>query len=365
MVPVTPDRVYLYEPDHVLPPGATLEEILQLRRMTQADLARRTGLSTKHVNQMIKGTASISPEIALRLARATGVPARIWNGLEAAYQEQRSKRQEATALEADTSWLKDLPIRELVKRGWIRSRPDAVDQLREILAFFGVANREAFDTLWSNVNFRKAQVFQSDPGAVAAWLRIGELTALKIACEPFDRARFVAALHAARQLTLERDPAIWVPELQSQCAAAGVAVVIVQEIPKSRVHGAIQWLAPDFALVQLSFRYRVNDIFWFTFFHEGRHVLQQSKKQVFLENTSTADDELERDANDFARSLLIPPQYESALRRIESFEDVEHLAADLSIAPGIIVGRLQHEGLKPWSWGAKLKWRYEFAEHDQ
>jgi len=362
MADEAPGTTYGYEPDYAVPPGATLEEVLERHGMAQADLARRTGLSAKHVNQMIKGAASISPEIALRLERATGVPARIWNSLEAAYQVERSRKQEAAALRADTSWLNELPVSELVNRGWIRARTNAVDQLREVLAFFGVANRDAFNVLWSNVAFRRAHAFESDSGAVAAWLRIGELLASEIPCEPFDRGTFVAALHEARHLTCEQDPAIWVPDLQERCGAAGVAVVIVKEISGSRVNGATRWLAPDLALIQLSFRHRTNDIFWFTFFHEGRHVLQQAKRQVILEDTDTEKDELERDADQFATNFLIPSRYRPLLDNIQTLEDVERVATELRIAPGIVVGRLHHEGLKPWKWGARLKWRYKFTD---
>ena len=81
-----------YEPDLVYPPGDTLVEVLGAAEMTQAELAVRTGLSTKHVNQIVKGAASITPETAMLLERATGVPARTWSNLEFAYREHLLKR---------------------------------------------------------------------------------------------------------------------------------------------------------------------------------------------------------------------------------------------------------------------------------
>ena len=41
-----------YAPDYALPPGGTLVEVLSERGMSQAELARRAGLSAKHVNQI-------------------------------------------------------------------------------------------------------------------------------------------------------------------------------------------------------------------------------------------------------------------------------------------------------------------------
>ena len=63
-------------------------------------------MSTKHVNQIIQGIAPITQETAVILERVTGMPAGIWNRLEANYRESlvRAKLQELTP--EDVSWLK-------------------------------------------------------------------------------------------------------------------------------------------------------------------------------------------------------------------------------------------------------------------
>jgi len=79
---------YAYEPDYAVAPGRTLQETIDVLEMDQRELAQRTGLSVKHVNQVIKGVASITQDTAIRLERVTGVPARMWNTLEANYRER-------------------------------------------------------------------------------------------------------------------------------------------------------------------------------------------------------------------------------------------------------------------------------------
>ena len=74
-----------YTPDYAVSPGETLAEMLNERGMSQAELARRTGISTKHINLILKGSAPISPETALKLERVLNVSARVWNALEANY----------------------------------------------------------------------------------------------------------------------------------------------------------------------------------------------------------------------------------------------------------------------------------------
>ena len=88
------------------------------------------------------------------------------------------------------------------------------------------------------------------------------------------------------------------------CASHGVAVVFVPHLPKSYVNGAAYWLGGK-AVIQLSLRFRMNDIFWFSFFHELAHILLHGKKQTFLDDFAASEDEREREANAFAAKTLI------------------------------------------------------------
>lgn len=361
---VTTERsgVYRYDPDYAIPPGETLAETLDTLGMTQAELARRTGLSTKHVNQIINGAAPISPETALMIEKVTKVPARLWNGLEVAYREFLSRQEEDAALESDVGWLADIPVKELIKRGYLGKGSSAVDQLRKVCEFFGVASRAAWEAVWHKPTaYRKSKAFTSDPGAVAAWLRIGELQAAEIECEPFDRAGLPAALQDIRGLTLEQDPGRWWPRLRNICSDVGVAVVAEPEIRGSRINGAARWLSPHKALIQLSLRHSWNDIIWFTFFHEAGHLLLHSKKETFI-NGREKHSGVEDEADAFAAQTVIPRRYEAELSQLRTLDDATRFAARLGIAPGIVVGRLQHDGRWSYTFGNGLKQRLKFTQ---
>ena len=77
--------------DYAVTPGETLLETLWALDMTQTELAKRTGRPVNTINQIITGKATITPEIAVQLERVLGVPARIWNNLEAHYQDARAR----------------------------------------------------------------------------------------------------------------------------------------------------------------------------------------------------------------------------------------------------------------------------------
>jgi len=76
-----------YAPDYVSPPGETLQEILEERGMSQAELAERTGRPKKTINEIINAKAAITPETALQFERVLGVSASFWNNRERRYRE--------------------------------------------------------------------------------------------------------------------------------------------------------------------------------------------------------------------------------------------------------------------------------------
>jgi HTH-type transcriptional regulator / antitoxin HigA len=133
--------------------------------------------------------------------------------------------------------------------------------------------------------------------------------------------------------------------MKDMCAPAGVAVVFVPELPKLRVCGAARWLSADKALIQLSLFYKRDDQFWFSFFHEAGHILLHGKREVFVDTVEERHDSEEEEANGFAADFLIPPeQYIEFIAQGEfTYASIIAFASALGIAPGIVVGRLQHE----------------------
>lgn len=354
-----------YAPDFVPPPGETLEETLEAIGMSQAQLAERTGRPKKTINEIVQGKAAITPETALQLERVLGVPASFWNEMERQYREFLAQQEETRQLAGQVGWLKQFPVTKMVDLGWIKEYDEKTWQLREVLQFFRIASPQQ----WSPVtaNFRKSPAFEVDEMALAAWLRRGEQEAEDIACAPYDTQQFKAALAAARALTVE-EPAVFVPQLQQMCAECGVAVVFVRELPKTRVSGATRWLRSDKALIQLSLRYKTNDHLWFTFFHEAGHIVKHGKRDVFIDLDDGGEDKKEAEADAFAADMLIPPDAWRSFvetRDYRAKDVIRAFAEEIGIAPGIVVGRLQHEQRIPHRNCNELKVSFRWIdEHD-
>jgi HTH-type transcriptional regulator/antitoxin HigA len=341
-----------FKPDYAVPPGDTLRDRLAEMNLTQAELAARAGLSTKHVNQIMQGLAPITLETAISLERITGIPASIWNRREADYREALLRSKPRVLSEGDHTWLDSLPTKELRKRGCLPDERDPGRLFDAVLSFFGVADRDAYERIWKLpvASFRRSAAYASAPGSVVSWLRIAQLEAQDRKVMPYSASAFRKVLREIRTLTADGDP----NDVADLCATAGVVVVFVPEVKGCRISGAAWWASPNRAAIALSDRYKKDDRFWFSFFHEAAHILLHSKKETFVDDGSD-DDVTEEEANTFAADLLIPQQFESRLHQLTNDSEVVAFAQDIGVAPGIVVGRLQHDARWGWEKGNKLK----------
>lgn len=336
-----------FPPDWLQPPGKILQAELDARDLTQAELAARINLSAKHVNQVIKGTASLTFDMALRLERTLGTPASFWNRLEANHQDQRVRERARIEWARDhLGWLRRFPIPALIERGVLYADDSDVTMLERLLAFFQVADPEAYERTWAEpvaAGFRRAQHINVDPYATAVWLRLGERSAGNSVCQPYDVVAFAKLLPTLRGLTLLSDREAFAV-LRRECAAVGVAVEFEPELPGCRACGAAKLITPAKALILLSGRYRFHDIFWFAFFHEAAHLILHPKRRMIVDLDLSGDDAdgQESTANAYAASALIPDEYADQLTERTTARRAAEIAQAIGVAPGIVAGRLSH-----------------------
>jgi HTH-type transcriptional regulator/antitoxin HigA len=351
-----------YVPESVSPPGATLEDTLLELGMSQSELASRMGRPKKTINEIIKGKASITADTALQLEKVLGVPASFWTNRERLYREHLARRADAAALARYVEWARPYPVAWMLKHGWIAPCPGKLDRVQALLRFFGIASPDQLQPIGGDVRFRKRHVAHQEP--LQVWLRRGEIEAQAISCTPFDRSSFERVMTEARAWTLLR-PDEFQHRIVESCAQAGVAAVFVPELPGCGAHGVTRWLSSTKALLQLSLRYKTNDQLWFMFFHEAEHILRHGKSRTFIEGGQIEGDKDEIEADGLAGERLIPPEalerfLEASARRFSEAQ-VAAFARQIGIAPGIVVGRLQHDKRLPFTHLNHLKVHLDWA----
>jgi HTH-type transcriptional regulator/antitoxin HigA len=357
-----------FTPDWISPPGDTIADILDERDWTQQEFAKRIGYTTKHISQLINGKVSITQDTAMRLERVLGSSAGFWLTREAQYREAEARLIATKNLESWVPWAMRMPFKELMNTGFITKRRTSastiLDIVNDLLGFFGVASPDDWEKQYAakEVSFRRTKTDQSDIGAISAWLRMGEIASEKVDGPKFNPAKFEKALSEIRSFTT-MPPEEFDPLMKKLCRDSGVVLVYIPSIPGAHVSGAARWLNLHKPIIQLSLYGKMNDRFWFTFFHEAAHILKHGKDAVFLDELEgpRLDSEEEQEADQWASNILIPAAAQEKLRHLNSKKSVQELARDISIHPGIVVGRMQHEHIIPYKNMNGLKEHFEFS----
>jgi HTH-type transcriptional regulator/antitoxin HigA len=349
-----------FQPRWSSSPGETIIDVLQERKLSVAELARKMRQPLVEIESLVDGRLAITIGIARDLQKILGASVEFWMTRDLQYREDTKRLQAAEA----SQWLADLPISDMLRFKWIDS-PKPSEEFEACLNFFGVRNlrtwHEQYSQVESAILFRTARKLDSKVGAIAAWLRRGVIETEFVQCEPFSSDRLASSLPLIRQLTRTKDPQAFVPQLVSIFAKCGVRLAIVRAPNGCRASGATWLINPNQALLLLSSRYLSDDQFWFTVFHEIGHLVLHTHRELILEGVDASSEVEENQANSFAEHAIVPAEYRSAFNSLRSNTDqVVRFARRLGVAPGLVVGQMQFHRLIGANQLNGLKRRYQW-----
>ncbi len=358
-----------FQPDWASPPGETISRVIAQRGVSLEGLAKGLDISVHHAHGLIEGTTKIDDALAKRLADFLGATRKFWLAREMNY---RSDVEHIRSISGDEDtakrlWYRQLPARDMAKFGWVELRGDPIEKADAMLKFFGVQSVASWQAKYSAelkvAAFRKSLNVKSNPAAIAAWLRWAEIKSAAIECQPWDSSKFRKRLNAIRSLTRRKHPTDFLPILRQICADCGIALVIAPAPNGCPVSGATRFVSTNKALIVLSFRYRSDDHFWFTFFHEAGHLLLHNKRALFLEGESEVSSAEEDEANSFAERILIPSDAVSEMLNLGSrSREIIRFALRIGVSAGVVVGQLQHRGILKHNQFNSLKRRYVWKD---
>lgn len=349
-----------YNPQIAFHPGETLTEKLEELGMGPKEFSVRTGKPEKTVIAILNSKSSITPEMAVQFEHVLKIPAHFWLNMQRNYDEFLAREERKELLAESTEWARKFPIADMVKNGWLPAKATIEEKTSELFAFFSISNHTAWEDYYFKqqlkVAFRISLAHIKEPYAISAWLRKGELQSGELPTKLYSDKNFKEALPEIKSI-MAKHPENFFKRLEQICLEAGVKVVHTPCINKAPISGSTRWLN-DTPLIQLTGRYKRNDSFWFTFFHEAGHILLHGKKDIFLENIdySEKDKQKEKEADNFAIKWTLSQEEEDQILELFKItaEDVLEFAAKFNTHPAIIIGRLQHKGLVPYSLGRQF-----------
>ncbi len=337
-------------PRKVLSPAEFIRNQLDVRGMTQLDLAFVLGTSQQSVNQLALGKRGVSADMAKALGEVFETPA-----------EEILGMQKAAEIEAELGRAKPIdpaiarkarlahtyPLREMIRRGWLSNDPATIEA--QLADFFGLASADEIPRL---DHAAKKTTYGETPPAQLAWLFRVRQIARRVVVPDYSEHRLRALLPELRKLMITPDAASKAPQMLSDC---GVRVVLVENLPGGKIDGACFWLDPESPVIGLSMRFDRIDNFWFVLAHEAEHVLNRHGAATATIDVGLASEsadektdasEEERIANAAASDFLVPTaKMDSWIARKTPFfseNDLLGFAKLQKVHPGIVAGQLRH-----------------------
>jgi len=334
--------------DRPLPVGEHVRILLEAKRWTQDDLAGITGYSRSALNELIVGKTGITLEMAIALAGVFGTTPEHWVLLDTKHRLSLTNQNR----DGFARWARVYdyaPVKDMQKRGWIKSVKSPEEIEVELRKFFNVESLDALPEF--PLAARKSAPLADLTPAQRAWcFRVRQL-AKAPPSNPFDPSKMPKAEAALRRLAAYPGESSRVAEVLSK---VGIRFVVVEPIAAAKIDGCAFWLDPDSPVIGLSLRFDRIDFFWFTLMHEWAHIKHGDCLSVDTDLhpevrlPTLLKDEIERRADAEAANAMIPSsEIESFVRRVGplySKQRIVQFAHTMKIHPGIIVGQLQHRG---------------------
>lgn len=346
----------------ISPPSETLKRIKRSEPEAFSTLLAVGRERNVDIPGLLSNQIKITENIAMMLEEFIGSTQSFWLERTRQYEAQLDSR----ASEVDEAWVSTFGgggILAYLDQPYARSEYGESDTAK-ILNYFAAATSEQIDRLYvakaSTTDFHKSSAFEAKPKALALWLRSIEHGA---ACMPtsstYQKNALKGELDAIRALARRKHVNQFFPQLRELLATVGVRLVYRPRPPKCPVAGALIHRPGDLPIIGVSFRRMTDDQFWFTFFHELGHLLDddQNRDDVHI----ISDDIIGREdwADEFAKSLLFGPDFSARLSKVRHTKrDVIRFALKERLTPGTVVGQLQRQGLIKQSWMNGLKETY-------
>ena len=335
-------------------PGQLIEALLEQRGWTQRVLAIVIGMGESGVNKIVSNKQPIDAAVAIRLEEALGVSASRFLALQHHYDLAKARIAERPDPARSLRGLlfTDLPIAEMIERGWIEASD--IRNVRQIesqlMKFFRATSLEEIEIL-PHAAKKTATHMPATPAQIA-WLYRVKALAGDMLVERYSPIAVREAIASLSRLLAAPEEARHVPRILSEC---GVRFVIVETLEAAKIDGVCFWLDDASPVVGLSMRYDRIDNFWFVLRHELEHVLRlHGRSAVMLDSelegnrAGVGDDipEEERVANEAAASFCVPKgKIESFIARKAPFfaeRDLLGFSTTLRIHPGLVAGQLAH-----------------------
>ena len=345
-------------PARAIHPGEILREELLERGIKQKDFAQQIGMQPSHLNAFIKGKRNLNDDLAIKLERHLGIPYKTWMDLHNGYMydcksiEERHE-EEQHAMDFEYACADIINLKCLYKRLDIAalSCKERVRKLKELFSFDLLASGEL--RMQVSGMYKHSEKVQIDEKNMLTWLVLNWLqTSKSSVSKPYNEGN---ALVAAKEIAeMANNQTMEVDSIKECLNNNGISYLEVEKIEKAPID-AYSTLSNGHPCITVTYRYNDMDKLAFDILHElchiDRHLSDEHKAFISIEGNEYSTDPREKEANQFARQMLIPDEVWNRIvgvgcKSLSPFNIVKTIAMEArrsGISPSIAISRYKHD----------------------
>lgn len=352
-------------PEFVIHPGETLKEIIEDRGMSQKEVAARTGVSEKHISNVVNCIKPISVAFAKKLEYVFEVEAKFWINLQSNYDNELADIEDINNIsKEELTILKNLKkiIKHLVDMEFMEYNNSPIISVINLRKLLNISSLESIPDIISRGAYRVADIKSTNPYVIFTWLRMCELYTKDIEVGNNLDIKLLKSFIPDIKKIMFCNPSEIHKRLENIFSQCGIKFAIVPHFTGAPIQGVISYdRQGDLSLI-MTIRQKYADIFWFTLFHEIGHIINGDIKKQLIDY-SLNNDPTEIKADEFAKNILIEEyKYLEFINKGDfSLENIKSFSKTNNIQPYILIGRLQKDKIIDYSIYHEEKVRYEWA----
>ncbi|HRQ32042.1 MAG TPA: HigA family addiction module antitoxin [Anaerolineales bacterium] len=338
-------------PARVVLPGQILNNELDARGWTQRDLATIIGRPYQAINEIVNGSKQITPDTARELARAFSTSIDFWINLETNYRlhlaEQDKKEKEIIRWSRLYNFA---PIREMIKRSWIKGSDNINELEQQICSFFEISSLDS--PLSMTASFRQSENHSVEIMSLSAWIQQVKNLAKEQPVGKFSITKLNDAIPLLFASSVDLE---FLPKVTDFLGDLGIHFILLPHMSHTYVDGAAV-IGNSNPIIALTLRYDRLDSFWFTLAHELAHIASGHKGEIWddTERGSGSANKSEEDkANTLASEWLVDQRllskYISDVKPYFSKESIQRFASQIARHPAIVLGQLHNKKVVEYS----------------
>jgi len=357
-----------YKDLYAFHPGYYVNQLIEELEITQEEFALRMGVSAKTISLLVRGDTDLSEDMALKLSNMFGMSIDVWLNLQKEYSKKILEIEREKELDQQKEIVSMIDYSFFTKIGILTPTSNVLEKIQNLCSYFKVSNLATLKEPDLLANFRTGIKTVEEKNIINAnaWLQTAVNIGRDMTCGDFNEQKLKEYIPEFRSMTLQ-SPTDFYPRMVEMFKDCGICFVLLPQLKNCGINGAVKWINKQKVILAINDRMHYADVFWFSLFHEIKHVLQKKITKTIVSGTCVTDIDaaLEEEANSFSRNILIPADKLNKYIQTNRITgpSIIAFAKSIDIHPGIVVGRLINEKKIQPSYYHDLRTKYQIRPH--